>query len=148
MSMFWGLPVMVATLPILDEVATASRNGKAGSRSLWVRVRTKGTITRHTMSFTKKAESTPQVRMTAGSSISGLTCRRTSSAFHSKNPESRSAPTTSIMANSSTMVLKSTSRSAPPAGTTRKTTMAMAPIMAAPVRSILRPGNLPNAKTK
>ena len=74
-------------------------------------------------------------------------CRNTSSVFHSKKPESFSAPTTSIIAKSRTIVLKSTERSASFPATTRKTTMAIAPIIAAPVRSILSPGNFPSAKT-
>jgi hypothetical protein len=32
--MFWGLPTRVATLPVLDAVASARRKGRAGSRCL------------------------------------------------------------------------------------------------------------------
>jgi len=81
------------------------------------------------MSLTKKAESTPHVRIRAGSSIPGFSRRKISSAFHSKNPASFNHDH-SIMANSKTIVLKSTARIACSPGTILKTTMAVAPMIA------------------
>ena len=49
-------------------------------------VSTKGTITRHTMSFTKNAENTPLANTTAGNRCAGFRRRRTNSTLHSKNP--------------------------------------------------------------
>jgi len=66
MSMFCGFPVIVATLPIFDAVATANRYGNGSSRSLRLMLSTNGTITRQTISFTKNAESAPDVNTTAG----------------------------------------------------------------------------------
>ena len=85
-SMFCGLPVILATLPIFDAVATANRYGNGSSRSLRVMLSTNGTITRQTISFTKNAESTPDVKTTAGNRRDGFSRRSTISAFHSKNP--------------------------------------------------------------
>jgi len=85
-NMFWGFPVMLATLPIFEAVATASRYGSGLNPNLRVIFKTNGTITRHTMSFTKSAESTPEVKTTAGNSRDGFKLRSTISAFHSKNP--------------------------------------------------------------
>ena len=65
--MFCGLPVIVATLPMFDAVATASRYGTGASPSRRAMCRTNGVITRHTMSLTRNAESTPQVKTTVGS---------------------------------------------------------------------------------
>ena len=45
-----------------------------------------GTITRQMMSLTKKAESTPLVKMTVGSRWRGFRRVTTSSVIHSKNP--------------------------------------------------------------
>jgi hypothetical protein len=66
-SMFCGLPVTVATLPIFDAVATATRYGMGGSSRRRAMCNTNGVMTRHTMSFTRNAESKPQVKMTVGS---------------------------------------------------------------------------------
>src|SRR5215467_16082083 len=85
-NIFWGFPVMVATLPIFEAMATASRYGTGLSLNLRVILRTNGTITRHTISFTKKAESNPDVKITPGSSRDDCTLRSTVSASHSKHP--------------------------------------------------------------
>ena len=60
--MFCGLPVMVATLPILAAMATASRYGTGLRRSRPVISSTSGVSTRHMVSLTKKAEKTPETR--------------------------------------------------------------------------------------
>ena len=86
MSMFCGLPVIVATLPMLDAVATASRCGSAFTPSRLVAVRTKGTITRQMMSLTKKADRIPLVNMTVGNRCCGFRRVTTSSVIQSKNP--------------------------------------------------------------
>ena len=104
-SMFCGFPVMVATLPTFDHVATARRYGSGAESAR--DASTKGTITRHTISFTKNAESTPDVNITAGNSRDGFNRRSTISTFHSKNPTRCSVPTISIIENSSTSVGKS-----------------------------------------
>jgi Phage integrase family len=64
--MFWGFPVMVATLPMLAEVATASRYGSAFKPMRRVARSANGTMTKQMMSLTKKAESKPVIKMTVG----------------------------------------------------------------------------------
>ena len=67
-SMFCGLPVIVATLPMFDAVATASTiRAPAAAPSRRAMCSTNGVITRQTMSFTRNAESRPLVKMTVGS---------------------------------------------------------------------------------
>ena len=66
-SMFCGLPVIVAALPIFDAVATAITYGTGGSLSRRAMCTTNGVITRQTMSLTRNAESSPLVKMTVGS---------------------------------------------------------------------------------
>ena len=66
-SMFCGLPVIVATLPMFDAVATAIRYGTGGSWRSRAMCRTNGVIVRHTMSLTRNADSSPLVKMTVGS---------------------------------------------------------------------------------
>ena len=111
-------------------------------------VSTNGTMTRHTISLTKNADKTPQVKITAGNRWVGFKRRRTTSAFHSKKPTRCRLPTINIIENSNTSVPKSMKRSAARGGTMRNATIATAPMMAAPGRSILNPGNLPSANTR
>src|SRR5437868_2043573 len=66
MSMFCGLPVMLATLPIFEAVATARRYGSGLMPIRRVSASTIGTMTRQMMSLTKNADSTPLVKMTVG----------------------------------------------------------------------------------
>jgi hypothetical protein len=66
-SMFCGLPVIVATLPMFDAVATAMTYGTAGTLSRCAICTTNGVMTRQTMSLTRNAESTPVVKITVGS---------------------------------------------------------------------------------
>ena len=113
-----------------------------------VMFKTNGTMTRHTMSFTKNAEKMPDVKITAGNNRAGLKRRSTTSAIHSKKPTRCRLPTISIIENSRTMVEKSMKCRACAGATTRAATIATAPMMAAPGRSILNPGNLPRAKTR
>ena len=56
MSMFCGLPVIVAVLPMFDAVATATTYGIGGSPRRRAMRNARGVITRHTMSFTRNAE--------------------------------------------------------------------------------------------
>src|SRR5579864_1472394 len=112
MSMFCGLPVIVATLPIFEAVATASKNGSGCRRILLVRTKTKGTITKQTMSFTRNADRIPEVKITAGRNARGCRCFSTASVVHSKKPERCRLPTISIMENSRTIVGKSIRRRA------------------------------------
>src|SRR6266576_261598 len=72
-----------------------------------VMFKTNGTITRHTMSFTKNAEKIPDVKITAGKNRAGLNRRSTTSAIHSKKPTRCRLPTISIIENNRTMVEKS-----------------------------------------
>jgi hypothetical protein len=65
--MFCGLPVMVATLPTFDAVATATRYGTGGRPRRRAMCNTNGVMTRHTMSFTRNADNKPQVKTTVGS---------------------------------------------------------------------------------
>ena len=53
---------------------------------------TNGTITRHTISLTKNADNTSQVKITAGNRCVGFRRRRTTSAFHSKKPTDADCP--------------------------------------------------------
>jgi len=85
-SMFCGLPVMVATLPMFDAVATARRYGSGFTPMRRVAVRTKGTMTRQMMSLTKNAESTPLVTITVGSRWRGLSRVTTRWVIQSKKP--------------------------------------------------------------
>ena len=86
MSMFCGLPVMLATLPMLDPVATASRYASGDRPMRRVMCSTNGTITRQMMSFTKNAESTPLVKITAGSRCRAPSRSIATSATASKKP--------------------------------------------------------------
>src|SRR5438874_8653488 len=72
-----------------------------------VMFKTNGTMTRHTMSFTKNAEKMPDVKITAGNNRAGLKRRSTTSAIHSKKPTRCRLPTISIIENSRTIVEKS-----------------------------------------
>src|SRR5512139_2178979 len=58
--MFWGFPVIVAALPILAAMATASRYGIGLRRRRVTMSITRGVRTRHIVSFTKKAEKPPE----------------------------------------------------------------------------------------
>ena len=89
-SMFWGLPVSVATLPTLAAVARATRYGTGGNASRRVIPTTSGASTRQTTSFTKSAERPPATTMTAASRLRGvLAFRMVHSVTRLKNPESR-----------------------------------------------------------
>ena len=65
-SMFCGLPVIVAVLPMFDAVATATTYGIGGSPRRRAMRSASGVITRHTMSFTRNAEKRPLVKITVG----------------------------------------------------------------------------------
>lgn len=89
-SMFWGLPVSVATLPTLAAVASAIRYGTGGRPSRRVRSTTSGAITTQITSFTKSAESVPAATTTAASAPTGVLARRMAHVVTSpKKPESR-----------------------------------------------------------
>src|SRR5215472_18737764 len=103
-SMFCGFPVIVATLPMFEAVATANRNGKAGNCNRRVSFNTNGTMTRQTMSLTKKADKSPDVKITAGRNHFGGRCLRTAWVVHSKKPARCKLPTISIMENNNTIV--------------------------------------------
>ena len=103
--MFCGFPVMVATLPILAAMATASRYGTGLRRSLPVISTTRGVRTRHMVSLTKKAEKMPATRTIPINRGRGRWAWRTTQALTTaKNPESRRLATTIIMPNSSRIV--------------------------------------------
>src|SRR5205085_10766269 len=105
-SMFCGLPVMVATLPMFELVATASKYGSGGKFIRLVMLSKKGTMTRHTMSFTKNAERIPQVKITAGKRYCAGSLFKKTSALHSKNPTKCRFPTIIIMDKSTHIVVK------------------------------------------
>ncbi len=70
-SMFCGLPVMVAVEPIFDAIATASRYGTGRRRSAWARSTTNGASTRQIASLTRKADAMPDTRIIAPSNSTG-----------------------------------------------------------------------------
>jgi hypothetical protein len=75
MSICCGLPVIVATLPMFDPVASARRTGSGLSRRNRVTSMTTGVSTRHTGSLTNSAESRPAAADTAKMSAIGLWTR-------------------------------------------------------------------------
>jgi hypothetical protein len=86
---FCGLPVRVATLPAFDPNATASRYGMGGSSASSTIRTTRGVIMRHTVSFTRSAESPPAVNTSAHSSVRGVpTAWITAWLAHRKKPAS------------------------------------------------------------
>jgi len=111
MMMFCGLPVIVATLPIFDAVATASRYGMGWRLTAVTSSSTSGVITKQIVSFTKKAESVPDASAMATSSASGRrTCVAIQSVTRRKKPQTRRLATTIIMPSKSVMVSKSIAR--------------------------------------
>ncbi len=64
--MFCGLPVIVATLPMFDAVATAITYGSTGRRRRRARWIANGVITRQTTSLTRNADSSPLLKTTVG----------------------------------------------------------------------------------
>ena len=149
MSMFWGLPVRVATLPTLAAVARASRYGTGGSRSWRTTASTTGARTRQITSLTKSAERTPAARATTARSPSGPRAHRTAQCVTRwKKPESLRYAATTIMPKRSTSVLASTAATALSQGSTPATTITVAPMMATPVRSTRKPGSRPSARPR
>ena len=61
MIMFWGLPTRVAELPMLAEVARAIRKGPKGRFALLHVAIRAGVRKRQTVSFTRRAERTPEI---------------------------------------------------------------------------------------
>src|SRR3981081_2934012 len=99
--MFWGLPVIVAVLPTLDAIATASRYGTGLRRNRVTQSRTSGATTRHIASLTRNAEKKPETRVTAASSRSGCRARIVIQLLtRRKNPERRTLATTIILPRS------------------------------------------------
>src|SRR6266702_205362 len=87
--MFCGFPVSVATLPTVAAVARASRYGTEGSASCRVISSTTGARTRHTTSFTKNADRTPEAATTAARRASGVRARRSVHGGHGIRPGQR-----------------------------------------------------------
>src|SRR5207302_785961 len=73
--MFCGFPVIVATLPILAAIATASRYGIGLRSSRSAILATSGVMTRQIASFSRKAENKPEVSVTVASSANGCRAR-------------------------------------------------------------------------
>ena len=111
MSMFCGLPVIVATLPMFDAVASASRYGTARwPRDSATSIRI-GVNTRQIVSFTKSADSTPVVNTTVTSSTAGCLTRTTiARATVLKNRASRRLAMSTIIPKSRMSVRKSIAR--------------------------------------
>ncbi len=65
MRMFCGLPVMVATLPMFDEVASARRYGLGSRSSVSAICSTSGVKAMHTTSLMRNADSTADATDTA-----------------------------------------------------------------------------------
>ncbi len=149
MIMFCGLPVIVAAPPTFEAVATASRYGTGSRRRRRARPRTSGVSTRHTVSFTRKADPTPAASVTTTSRASGRRTRApTHAAARSKAPAIRRCAATIITPSSSASVFQSTARQASSSGNAPTATMSAAPSSAAPVRSMRRPGIRPTARMK
>ena len=109
--MFCGLPVMVATLPTFEAVATANRYGMGLRFTAVTSSSTSGVITKQIVSLTKKAESVPDASTTATRSANGRrTCVAIQSVTRRKKPETRRLATTIIMPSKSVMVSKSMAR--------------------------------------
>jgi hypothetical protein len=77
MSMFCGLPVKVATEPLLEPMHTASRYGTGGRRASSTTASTSGVSIRHTVSLTRKADSSALMPVTATRSSRGVCASRT-----------------------------------------------------------------------
>ena len=104
--MFCGFPVMVATLPTLAPMATASRYGTGLRFRVEVTSSTSGVSTRHIVSLTNRAEKNPETKTIAASSRMGRWARSTTCALTArKNPDRRRFATTIIIPNSRMMVL-------------------------------------------
>src|ERR1700704_1954304 len=134
--MFWGLPVIVAVLPTLDAIATASRYGTGLRRNRVTQSRTSGATTRHIASLTRKAEKKPETRVTAASSRSGCRARIVIQLLtRQKNPESRTLATIIIMPSNSAIVSTSIARYASSSDSRPVAAIRLAPRRAAPARS-------------
>ena len=77
--MFCGFPVIVATLPTLEAIATPSKYGKGFSFADFTISTTSGVKTRQIASLTRNAEKNPVSRTMA---IKRPICVRTCSATH------------------------------------------------------------------
>ena len=90
MMMFCGFPVIVATEPTFEAVASPTRYGIGGRFSRRVRSSTSGVRATQTTSLTRKAESTPDRPIVTARRGAG---RRTAAAIRSvaraKKPERR-----------------------------------------------------------
>jgi hypothetical protein len=107
--MFCGLPVIVATLPTLEAMATASRYGTGLRFSGRVISITSGVITTHTASLTRKAENAPAVIAVVTSKMKGeWACTSAHRVASRKKPESRKCATTIIMPRRSASVSRLT----------------------------------------
>ncbi len=128
MSMFCGLPVMVAVPPMLEAMASAKRKG-TGFRPLarqWAMRR--GVSTSTTASLTRKALATPVNATTTTSNCRADWARpRNSSARASVYPSCCSPAMMIIMPSSSAMVSQSMADTASRGVKTPNSTMATAP---------------------
>ena len=105
MMMFWGLPVIVATEPMFDAVASPTRYGIGCRRSRRQRPSTSGVSATQTTSLTRNAESTPDSAIvTARSDLGPEKCAAIRSVARAKNPASLRKATTIIIPNSRTIV--------------------------------------------
>src|SRR5262249_21410921 len=147
-SMFCGLPVTVAALPMLDAVASARRYGSGRCRRASATSMTTGVNTRQIVSWRKSADSPPVTKTSASSTITGCVVRpltrRTSAA---RPPASLRCATRTIMPKRSTSVRKLIAPTAASKPIAPVTSISTAPMIAAPVRSTRRPGARPMATT-
>jgi hypothetical protein len=101
------------------------------------------------VSFTRKADSTPETRMTAVRSTIGYWARVTIQPLtRRKKPDSRKLATTIITPSSKMIVLKSMTLGTSSSGRIPTATMRLAPTNAAPARSSQKPGSRPIATTR
>ena len=107
-SMFCGLPVMVATLPMFEAVASASRYGSGRwPRAIAISM-TIGVKIRQMVSLTKSAERMPLTNTTATSSSRGSWTRcATARTTSRKKPAMRRCAISTIIPNSRISVRKS-----------------------------------------
>ena len=103
-SMFCGFPVMAATLPMFDAVASAIRRARTRPRDRAISMST-GVKTRQIVSLTKSADSVPAANTTASSSATGWLMLAT--IHRASTRKSRASPrlaTSTIMPNSMMIV--------------------------------------------
>ena len=145
-SMFCGLPTIVAVLPMFDPVASASRYGTGSWRRADARSRTSGVNATQMVSLTKTAERSPLAATTALRSAAGWCTRRlTQTTTRARMPVACSGATIAIIPKSRRIVRQSIASRAARGAIAPVAIMSAAPASAAPVRLIPSRGVPPTA---